>query len=90
MRSVALAALAALIPTLSFADRKAGDACAKDLSPASRDIYARTVAAKVPSSEARSVVVAEAEKLIASGKMSIDQARAAAQAAGQCLELILR
>jgi hypothetical protein len=39
---------------------------------------------------ARSVVAAEAEKLVASGKMSIDQARTAAEAAGQCLELILK
>jgi hypothetical protein len=90
MRSVALAALAALIPTLCFADRKAGDACAKGLPPASRNIYASTVAAKVAPSEARSVVAAEAEKLVASGKMSIDQARTAAEAAGQCLELILK
>jgi hypothetical protein len=90
MKSVALAALTALIPTLCFADRKAGDTCAKGLPPASREIYANTIAAKVAPSDARSVVVAEAEKLVSSGQMSIDQARTVAETAGKCLELILK
>jgi hypothetical protein len=77
-----------LAPSLGFADRKAGDACAAGLSPASRDIYLTTIAKNPTPSEARSVVIAEAEKLIAQGKLSMFGARSAGEAAGKCLQLI--
>jgi hypothetical protein len=90
MRTCLLALLIALAPTMSLADRKAGDACAQGLPAVSRTIYANTIASHPAPGDARALVVSQAEKLIADGKLTAVEARAAAEAAGKCLELILK
>jgi len=91
MRSLILAAGAAFaLAGPALADRKAGDACAAGLSAPSKDMYAKVVASNATPANARSIVVAEAEKLVAAGKLSMAEARSAGEAAGQCLELILK
>lgn len=90
MRTLALAIVLSAIPAAALADRKAGDACAAGLSAPSKDIYAKTVASNATPSSARAVVVAETERLISEGKLPALQARAAAEAAGACLELIVK
>lgn len=88
MRRILLASLLAILPTAVFADRKAGDACAAGLTPAGKDIYSTTIAKSPPPGQARAIVVAEAERLMKTQNLSMAQARAAGEAAGQCLELI--
>jgi hypothetical protein len=89
MRQIALAAMIMLAPGLAHADRKAADACAQGLSADSRDIYATTLSKNPTStSQARSYIVAEAERLMKTGKLTMSQARAAGESAGQCMELI--
>ena len=77
-----------LLPTAALADRKAGDACATGLPPEAKDIYTTTIAKSPPPGQARAVVVAEAERLMKTGDLTMMQARTAAEAAGKCLELI--
>jgi hypothetical protein len=94
MRSLVLAAILAAIPaattTAALADRKAGDSCAAGLSVPSRDIYSKTLASNPTPATARSIVVAETERLISAGKLTMIEARGAAEAAGKCLELVAR
>jgi len=90
MRSTVLAAALVLVPGLCLADRKAGDACAAKLPAASREIYTTTLAKKPTPGQARAVVVAEVERLIDAGKLSMAEGRAAGEAAGRCLELIMQ
>lgn len=86
--TVLVVALIGFAAAPALADRKAGDACAAGLTPDSKLIYANTIAAKVAPSQGRAFVVKQAEALIASGKMSTLEARATAEAAGRCLQLL--
>jgi hypothetical protein len=88
MRVVLVAALLVSMTTIGLADRKAADACAAGLSPVSKQIYATTLASNPTPATARSIVVAETEKLISEGKLKALEARAAAEEAGKCLELL--
>jgi hypothetical protein len=88
MRPTVLCVILALLPGAALADRKAGDACAANLSPAGKSVYDGTIAKRPAPGQARAVVVAEVEQLMKSQDLSMMQARQAGQAAGQCLELI--
>jgi hypothetical protein len=90
LRVSVASAILAVTTTAAMADRKAGDACAAGLSAPSRDIYSSTLASNPTPATGRSIVVAETEKLIAAGKLPMSQARAAAEAAGKCLELVAK
>jgi hypothetical protein len=90
VRSSIFSAIIVVTTTAALADRKAGDACAAGLSAPSRDIYSNTLASNPTQATARSIVVAETEKLISAGKISMTQARGAAEAAGKCLELVAK
>jgi hypothetical protein len=88
MRRTVLCLVLALAPGAAIADRQAGDACSKALSPAARTVYDGTIAKRPAPGEARAVVVAEVEGLMKTQGLSMMAARQAGQAAGQCLELI--
>ncbi|MFN3891501.1 MAG: hypothetical protein ACK4MV_13965 [Beijerinckiaceae bacterium] len=82
--------LLVLAPGVAHADRAAADACAASLSPESQQIYRGTLASKPTPATARQIVTAQTEKLIQEGKLTLFNARAAAEAAGRCLELASR
>jgi hypothetical protein len=88
MRIVPAAILLVSMTTIGLADRKAADVCATKLTPISKQIYEVTLASNPTPATGRSLVVSETEKLIAQGKVSMGEARPAAEAAGQCLELL--
>lgn len=90
MRIVSASVLLIAMTTTGLADRKAADACATKLTPISKQIYEVTLAQNPTPETGRGLVVAETEKLIAQGKVSLGDARPAAEAAGQCLELLGR
>ena len=79
MRALLLASIIALPASSALADRKAGDTCAAGLSAPSRDLYAKTLASNPTPATARSIVVAETEKLISAGKLPMIEARSAAK-----------
>ncbi|MBX9758501.1 MAG: hypothetical protein K2Y29_06955 [Beijerinckiaceae bacterium] len=83
----ALALVAVLTPVAASANRAEGDACAAGLSAESQTIYRGTLASNPTPQTARDIVKAQTEKLISEGKLSMFNARSAAQAAGKCLEL---
>jgi hypothetical protein len=88
MRAAFAAVILVSMTTMGLADRKAADACAAGLTPASKQIYEGTLASHPTPATGRSIVVAQTEKLISEGKLSALDARAAAEAAGKCLEFL--
>ena len=86
---IVIASLAVAL-TPARADRAAGDACAASLSAPSQQIYHCTLAAKPTPDTAKQIVTAQTEKLMQEGKLSMFSARSAAQAAGKCLQLVMR
>jgi hypothetical protein len=78
----------ACMTTAAYADQKAADACAASLSPAAKQIYETTLASHPTPATGRSIVVADVEKLIAEGKLTMAEGRAAGEAAGSCLKMM--
>lgn len=78
----------ACLSTAALADRKAADACAASLSPAAKQVYEATLASHPTPGTGRSVVVATVEKMIAEGKLTMAEGRAAGEAAGGCLKMM--
>jgi hypothetical protein len=76
------------LTTVAHADRKAADGCAASLSPQARQIYEATLASNPTPGTARGIVVAQVEKLIGEGKLTMADARAAGEAAGSCLKML--
>jgi hypothetical protein len=85
-----LAALAlALVPACAIAsDPAAATKCAGGLGPDARQIYDLVAPEVTPASNIKDLIVAKARPLVMSGKMSRDDARAAANQAGPCLKLL--
>jgi hypothetical protein len=90
MRIVVVAITLTMMPTVSLPDRKAGGECASKLSAASRAIYEATAASHTTPGHARAIVISYTEKLVSEGQLSGLEARPAGEAAGHCLELILK
>lgn len=78
----------ACMSTAAHADQKTADACAASLSPPAKQIYESTLASHPTPGTGRSIVVAEVEKLIAGGKLTMAEGRAAGEAAGSCLKMM--
>jgi hypothetical protein len=78
----------ACMTTAVHADQKAADACAASLSPAAKQVYETTLASHPTPATGRSIVVANVEKLIADGKLTMAEGRAAGEAAGSCLKMM--
>jgi hypothetical protein len=76
------------LPVAAQASRAEGDACAAGLPEASRQIYHGTLAGNPTPATARSIVVAQTEKLMQEGRLGMLEARSAAEAAGRCLAMI--
>ncbi|MFK8251106.1 hypothetical protein [Ancylobacter terrae] len=84
--ALCLAALLAL-GTAARADKAAGDACAASLNASGKAIYAATLPGLSASTDLRAAVTASTRSLVQAGKVSMGDARPAAEAAGQCLQL---
>jgi hypothetical protein len=74
----------------AWADGPGGDACAANLTPDGKAIYAATVAAKPTLETLRSVVERETRSLAMADKIGRGGARENAVAAGKCVELVLQ
>jgi hypothetical protein len=71
------------------ADPATGDACATNLSPDGKAIYAAVVAASPTLKTLRDVVEEQTRSLAFGGQISRDTARANAVAAGECMRIRL-
>jgi hypothetical protein len=70
----------------SFANRASADACAAKLPPEAKQIYAASISSVAPGVDMKEVVRSKTRALVMGGKLSRDQARPAAEAAGACLK----
>ena len=77
-----------LLTTAAHADRKAADSCAAGLSPPAKQIYEATLASNPTPGTARGIVVAQVEKMVGEGKLTMADGKAAGEAAGACLKLL--
>ena len=87
--AVAIVFMSGLAAT-AWADGPGGDACAANLTPDGKAIYAVTVAAKPTLETLRSVVERETRSLAIADKIGRGDARQNAVAAGKCVELVLQ
>jgi hypothetical protein len=88
-RILILTAALSLSATPSFASKASADACAAKLSPEAKEIYAASIGSVAPGVDMREVVRGKTRALVMSGKLTRDQARPAAEAAGACLKQAL-
>jgi hypothetical protein len=80
----------AVLATTARADGPAGNACAANLAPDGKAIYAATVAANPTQETLRSIVERETRSLAMSGKIGRGGARDNATAAGECVKMALQ
>jgi hypothetical protein len=76
--------------TAARADVAAGDACAANLMPDGKTIYAAVVAANPTLETLRSTVESRARSLVMDGKVAMGTGRENAQAAGECVRARLQ
>ncbi len=81
------AATLSLSAVPSYADKASANACAGKLSPEAKQIYAATIGDIAPGVDLKEAVHGRTKGLVMGGKLSRDQARPAAEAAGECLKL---
>lgn len=80
-------ALGAGIAMPAHADRAAADACAKALPPLAHDIYDAVLPDLKPDDDLRAALKAKVRPMVISGKVTRDEAKPSAVAAGKCLYL---
>jgi hypothetical protein len=73
----------------SFASKASADACAAKLSPEAKQVYAASIGSVAPGVDMRELVRGKTRSLVIGGKLTRDQARPAAEAAGACLKQAL-
>lgn len=85
---IAAAVVLAALP--AWADAAAGQACAKRLSPTELAIYRAAAPDVQPDTDLPDLLRAKVRPMVASGQMDRSTARAAAKAAGGCLDALRR
>lgn len=88
MKSVLLSLAVAAVPLQALADAHSAEACKAALSPTGQEIYAAALAANVTPETGTAIITREVEKLMAEGKVTMSEGRAAGEAAGKCLEML--
>lgn len=83
------AAALSLGVTPSFASKVTADACAAKLSPEAKQVYTASIGSVAPGADMREIVRGKTRSLVIGGKLTRDQARPAAEAAGVCLKQAL-
>jgi hypothetical protein len=80
------AAALSLSVSPSFASKTSADTCAAKLSPQAKQIYTASIGSVAPGVDMKEVVRSKTRAMVMGGKLSRDQARPAAEAAGACLK----
>lgn len=86
MMAVAMTGMA----SVARADVAAGDACAANLTPDGKTVYAAVIAAKPTLENLRETVQSQARHLAMGGKIDMGTGRANATAAGECVRARLQ
>lgn len=91
MRMTAMILVAAVgLATVARADVTAGDACASNLSPVGKSIYAAVVKANPTIKNLRETVRSQARSMVMGGQISRDAAEANAVPAAECVRVRLQ
>jgi hypothetical protein len=90
MRNWLFVAVLILPSSICEAGREEADTCARGLPANSRTVYGASVDEMRPGANNRQVVMETTDKLIIQGKISRNEARPAAEAAGKCLMLLAK
>lgn len=91
VRMTTVMILAAIgLSTAAKADVAAGDACASNLSPVGKSIYAAVVATNPTISTLRETVRSQARSMVMGGQISRDDAEANAVPAAECVRVRLQ
>jgi hypothetical protein len=88
MRNWLFVAVLILPASTCEAGREDADTCARGLPPNSRAVYGATVDEMRPGANNRQIVMETTDKLVTQGKITKNEARPAAEAAGKCLMLL--
>ncbi len=72
----------------AWADQAAATACSTKLSKDGQLIYSKAAPTVTPKTDIKDAVVSVARPMVMNGSMSRDAARAAGEAAGECLKLL--
>ncbi len=87
-RTIALSLLLLALPVAAQADQAAASACAGQLSKDGRVIYDKAAPTVTAKTNIKDAVTGVTRPLVMNGTMTRDAARPAAEAAGQCLQLL--
>ncbi len=78
-----------LVPVSAHAaDQAAASACAAQLSPDGQLLYNKVAPTMTPKTDIKDALTGVARPMVMGGSMSRDNARAAAEAAGECLKFL--
>jgi hypothetical protein len=72
----------------AWADQAAATACSTKLSKDGQLIYSKAAPTVTPKTDIKDAVISVARPMVMNGSMSRDTARAAGEAAGECLKLL--
>ena len=89
MRRILLPLLGlSLLPAAAQADQAAAAACSAQLSKDGQLLYGKVAPTMTPQTNSKDALTSVARPMVMGGSMSRDTARAAAEAAGECLKLL--
>ncbi|MGQ3296766.1 hypothetical protein [Reyranella sp.] len=89
MRRILLPLLGlSLLPAAAQADQAAAAACSAQLSKDGQLLYGKVAPTMTPQTNIKDALTSVARPMVMGGSMSRDTARAAAEAAGECLKLL--
>jgi len=90
MRRILLPLLClSLLPTIAqAADQAAATACSAQLSKDGQLLYSKVAPTMTPKTDIKDALTSVARPMVMGGSMSRDTARAAAEAAGECLKFL--
>jgi hypothetical protein len=83
-----LALLAVITPTLANADQDTATACSNGLSADGKLVYGKVAPSVTPKTDLKEALTSAVRPLVVNGRMKREQARLAAEEAGECLKLL--
>jgi hypothetical protein len=87
-RNIALTIFIVLTPVLAHADQAAATACSARLSDGGKLVYEKVAPSVAPQTDLKEAITAVLRPLVMNGSMKREQARTAAEEAGECLKLL--
>jgi hypothetical protein len=85
---VALTIFMVSMPMFAHADQAAATACSASLSPDGKLVYEKVAPSVTPKTDLKEAVTSAVRPLVLNGSMKREQARTAAEEAGECLRLL--